>query len=233
MRTVSRTVSRTILASMIVLAYAAPAWAGSSTVDNLTVFTKTRAASPQDVLRQHAARFGLPASLNNLVLTRTQESLTGKHYTYQQMLRGIPVDRAEIIVSIGHDGKLLKIFNETKHISAPVEANAVNQLFNKAQITSDQALDKGWTNMKVQHPLVAVPATDLVWVTTKDGVQLARKVIIEAQMPTGGFVQFLNAHDGTQRRCRAPTRVASAASRRASRWPAPRWNARAPRNRCA
>lgn len=31
----------------------------------------------------------------------------------------------------------------------------------------------------------------------KDGVQLARKVVIEAQMPTGGFVQYLNAHDGS------------------------------------
>ena len=28
-------------------------------------------------------------------------------------------------------------------------------------------------------------------------MQLARKVIIEAQMPTGGFVQYLNAHDGS------------------------------------
>lgn len=192
-----RTVSRTLIASLIILAYGAPAWAGSSTVENLTVFTKTKAGSPQQVLRQHAERFGLPASLNNLVLTRTQESLTGKHYTYQQMLRGIPVDRAEIIVSIGHDGKLLKIFNETRHISASVDASAVNQLYNQAQITGDQALDKGWTNMKVQHPLVALPATSLVWVATKDGVQLARKVLIEAQMPTGGFVQYLNAHDGS------------------------------------
>lgn len=198
MRTVSRTVSRTVLASLIVLAYGAPSWAASSTVvDNLTVFANTRAGSAQEVLRQHAGRFGLPASLENLVLTRTQESLTGKHYTYQQVLRGIPVDRAEIIVSIGHDGKLLKIFNETRHISATVDAVAVNQLYNKAQITSDQALDRGWANMKVQHPLVGVPSTDLVWLPTKQGVQLARKVMIEAQMPTGGFVQYLNAHDGS------------------------------------
>jgi hypothetical protein len=192
-----RTVSRTVLASMIVLAYAVPAYAASNVVDNLTVYTNTKASSPQDVLRQNAGRFGLPYSLNNLVQTRVQESLTGKHYTYQQMLRGLPVDRAEIIVSIGHDGKLLKIYNETKHISTAVDAKAVNQLYNHQQITEEQALDKGWHNMKVQHPLVSVPRTDLVWVPTKDGVQLARKVMIEAQMPTGGFVQYLNAHDGS------------------------------------
>jgi hypothetical protein len=50
--------------------------------------------------------------------------------------------------------------------------------------------------MKVQQRWSNTPSTDLVWLPTKDGVQLARKVRIEAQMPTGGFVQYLNAHNG-------------------------------------
>ncbi len=190
--------SRSILASMIVLAYAGFAHAGnSSTTENLTVFSNTKAGTAEEVLRQNADRYGLPSNLGNLVLTKVQESLTGKHYYYQQMLRGLPVDRAEIIVSIGKDGQLQKIFNETKHISDKVDASAVNQLYNKQQISADAALDKGWANMKVQHPLVATPSTTLVWVPTKDGVQLAHKVSISAQMPTGGFVQYLNAHDGS------------------------------------
>ncbi len=192
-----RTATRSLLASMIVLAYAVPAHAASNVVENLTVYTNTKAASADSVLRQNAERFGLPASLNNLVLTKVQDSLTGKHYHYQQMLHGLPVDRAEIIVSIGNNGQLMKIFNETKHISTAVEAKAVNQLYNQPLLTKDQALDKGWNNIKVQHPLVAVPRSDMVWVATKDGVQLAHKVMIEAQMPTGGFVQYLNAHDGS------------------------------------
>lgn len=191
-----RQFARPVLASLIVLAYAGTAQAASYKVDNLTLFAGTSVASAEAALRQHAAQFGLPASLNNLTLVNVRESLTGKHYHYQQMLRGLPVDRAEIIVSIGKNGALLKIFNETRHISDKVDANAVNQLYNQSQISEDQALDKGWKNMKVQHALVAAPRTELVWVATKDGVQLARKVSIEAQMPTGGFVQFLNAHDG-------------------------------------
>lgn len=190
------TVTRTVLASMILLAYAMPAHAASNVVDNLTLYSDTRVSSPQEALRQNAARFGLPPSLNNLVQTRVQESLTGTHYTYQQMLRGLPVDRSEIIVSIGKNGQLLKIFNETKHVSAEVEAKAINQLHNKQQMNEEQLLDTAWANMKVQHPLVSLPRTELVWLATKDGVQLARKVSIEAQMPTGGFVQYLDAHDG-------------------------------------
>ncbi|HEY0065612.1 MAG TPA: hypothetical protein VGC21_26080 [Telluria sp.] len=190
------TFSRTILASMLVLAYATPALAGSTVVENLTVFSNTSVRSPEQALRANAARFGLSPSLDNLVQTRVQESLTATHYTYQQMLRGLPVDRAEIIVSISKTGQLQKIFNETRHISAAVDAKAVNQLYNQHQLSEDQALDRGWANMKVQHKLVAVPKGELVWVPTKDGVQLARKVTIQAEMPTGGFVQYLNAHDG-------------------------------------
>jgi hypothetical protein len=192
-----RPFSRSLLASLIVLAYAGTAHADSYSVDNLTLFSNTAATSADDALRQTASRFGLPVSLNNLVLVKVQESLTGKHYHYQQMLRGLPVDRAEIIVSIGKNGQLQKIFNETRYISDKVDANAVNQLYNQPQISEAQALDKGWNNMKVQQPLVNTPSTELVWVPTKNGVQLARKVRIEAQMPTGGFVQYLNAHDGT------------------------------------
>ena len=190
------TATRTVLASLILLAYAMPAHAASTVVDNLTLYANTKVSSPQEALRQNAARFGLPPSLNNLVRTRVQESLTGTHYTYQQMLRGLPVERSEIIVSIGKNGQLLKIFNETRHISAEVEARAINQLHNKQQMNAEQLLDTAWANMKVQHPLVSLPTSQLVWLTTKDGVQLARKVSIEAQMPTGGFVQYLDAHDG-------------------------------------
>ncbi|WP_395408105.1 hypothetical protein ACHMW6_16295 [Pseudoduganella sp. UC29_106] len=192
-----RKTSRTTIATMIMLACASFANAADKRVDNLTFFSGTKAASADQALRQNADRFGLPASLDNLVLTRVQESLSATHYHYQQVLRGLPVDRAEIIVSIGKKGELLKIFNETRHIAAAVDADAVNQLYNKAQISDEQALDKGWKNMKVQHPLVSVPSSTLVWVPTKDGVQLAKKVQIEAEMPTGGFVQLLNAHDGT------------------------------------
>jgi hypothetical protein len=188
--------SRPILASMILLAYAGAVQADSVTVDNVTVFSKTAATSAKEVLKQNAARFGLPADLNNLVQTKVQESLTATHYHYQQMLRGLPVEGAEIIVSISKNGQLQKIFNETRHISDSVDANAVNQLYNKPLLSADQALDKGWNNMRVQHALVRAPKTELVWVATKDGVQLARKVEIQAQMPTGGFVQLIDAHDG-------------------------------------
>lgn len=189
--------TRTLLASLVALACInGAAAAEKTTTDNLSVFKGVKATSAQDVLRQHAEEYGLPADLSNLALKKVQESLTGKHYIYQQMLRGIPVDRAEIIVSISKKGELQKVFNETRHISSDVDSNAVNQMYVQKRLSNDQALDKAWGNMKVQHALVSAPATELVWVPTKDGVQLAHKVSIAAQMPTGGFVQYLHAQTG-------------------------------------
>ncbi|MBR7798454.1 hypothetical protein [Undibacterium fentianense] len=188
---------RHVLASILALTFAQTTIAADKvTTDNLTFFSGIKANSATDVLRQHAQEFGLPSNLNNLVLSKVQDSLLGKHYYYQQMLRGFPVDRAEIIVSIGKNGELLKIFNETKHISSNMDTNAVNQLFVQKQIAADQALNSAWQNMKVQHPLISYPDSQLVWVPTKDGVQLAHKITIAAQMPTGGFVQYINAHNG-------------------------------------
>lgn len=188
---------KTVLASMLAVAFVGNVQAANSKdADNITFFSGYKASNPQDVLRQHATRFGLPSDLSNLVLTRVQDSLTGKHYYYQQMLRGYPVDRAEIIVSISKTGEVQKIYNETKHISAAMDANAVNQLYVQKRQDTEKTLDQAWNNMKVQHALVSMPKNDLVWVPSKNGVQLAHKVSIAAQMPTGGFVQYLNAHTG-------------------------------------
>lgn len=185
-----------VLSLSLALGMAGAAEARNTTTDNLTVFSGTKATSPEQVLRDNAERFGLPRSLDNLVLIEVQESLLGKHYRYQQTLLDLPVDNAQIVVSIGRNGQLLQIFNETRHVSADMEDNAVNQLHLKPQITEEAALDQAWTNMRVQQPLVDLPRSEQVWIPVKDGFQLVYKVTIAAQMPTGGFVQYINAQDG-------------------------------------
>lgn len=185
-----------VVASALALAFSASSFAAINTVENLTVFSATKAGTPQEVLKEHAQRLNLPASLDGLKLVKTQESLLGTHYHYQQTLHGYPVDGADVVVSIGKDGQLLKIFNEYKTVSAQASTDAVNQLHVKSRISTDAALDKAWNNMKVQHPLIKAPSNEIVWVHGKDGFQLAYKVDIAAQMPTGGFVQFLSVHDG-------------------------------------
>jgi zinc metalloprotease ZmpB len=109
--------SLSILATSVFLAFSASAAFASSastTTQNLTLFSATKAGSATEALKAHAKSLNLPATLDNLVLVNTKESLLGKHYHYQQMLRGLPVEGAEVVVSIGHTGQLLKIYNESK-----------------------------------------------------------------------------------------------------------------------
>ncbi len=188
--------SLSLLAASVLLALAAPAHSASHSVENLTIYAGVKAANLNQILLEHTSTPGNKMRLENLVLTRVQESLLGKHYYYQQMLRGIPVDRAEIVVSVSNKGELLKVFNEVKPVSGAADSAAVNQLYNQPQIAKDKAMDRAWSNMKVQHKLVAEPKSTLVWVPVAGGFQLAHKVEIAAQMPTGGFVQYLNAHNG-------------------------------------
>ncbi len=154
-------------------------------------FDNTLINKPSDVLRRNATRYGLPLSLNNLTLVQVQESLLGKHYRYQQMHQGLAIDQAEIVVSMDHNGRVLKVFNN----SVPVNA-AFAKTNNKATLSADDALDRAWKNQRVQQALVDTPRHQLVWVANESGLTLAYRVHIAAQMPTGGFVQYINANNG-------------------------------------
>ncbi|WP_338846939.1 M4 family metallopeptidase [Massilia sp. W12] len=168
------------------------AQAASQSVDSLSVFSNVKAGSPQQVLQQYVGQ-----SAAGLTLVRSNESLLGKHYYYQQMLHGLPIDQADVAVSIGHNGQLLKVHNQARQVSAEDAAKAFKQLHSLSKIGNEAALDRAWANMKVQHALLKAPQADMVWVVGKDGVQLAYKVQIAAEMPTGGFVQYLSAQDGS------------------------------------
>ncbi len=174
------------------LAISSMANARINDADQLDSFNNVLVNKPTDVLRQNAQRYGLPASLSNLTLVQVQESLLGKHYRYQQMHKGLPVDQAEVIVSIDNNGRVLKVFNNAVPVKASfAKANA------RAQLSVDEALDAAWANQKVQQPLVDHPTHKLVWVAGDNGLTLAYRVHIAAQMPTGGFVQYINAADGS------------------------------------
>lgn len=67
-----RNTTRTTIATTVMLACASLAYAGEKTVDNLTVFTNTKAASAEGVLKVNAARFGLPANLKTWSWSRSR-----------------------------------------------------------------------------------------------------------------------------------------------------------------
>ena len=64
--------------------------------------------------------FGLSGDLAEIELSNERESLTARHVTFQQMLKGLPIEGAEVIVSIAkQDGRIMRTFNNIFPWSPP------------------------------------------------------------------------------------------------------------------
>lgn len=161
-------------------------------------------SAPLEYLRANAARYQLPKQLNNLQLVKVQESLTGKHYHYQQMQAGYPVDKAEVVVSVARNGTVYQVYNN----SWPVPATrAATKTAPVAKLSREAALDRAWANQKVRHGLTDQPTASLVWLPVDGQLKLSWKIHVAAQMPTGAWLQYLDADSGNLLKSEATTLV--------------------------
>ena len=80
-----------------------------------------KAKSAADYLQAQSALFKIPADLSNLELVGVRKSLIGAHTRYRQLLNGLPVEGAEIIVSQrGSDGSVYQVYNNTYPVTTSV-----------------------------------------------------------------------------------------------------------------
>ncbi|NQD35950.1 hypothetical protein HPT27_02875 [Permianibacter sp. IMCC34836] len=196
------------------LALAVAAFAGTALAAPATFHDDGRSAvkldlvnaksAPLDYLRANAARYQLPKQLNNLQLVKVQESLTGKHYHYQQMQAGYPVDKAEVVVSVGNNGAVYQVYNNSFPVPATLAAAKTAPV---AKLSREAALDRAWANQKVRHGLTDQPTASLVWVPVDGQLKLSWKVHVAAQMPTGAWLQYLDADSGNLLKSEATTLV--------------------------
>ena len=140
-------------------------------------------------LKSHADQFGFNSDLSNLKLDRVEESLMGRHYRYRQDIGGVPVEDAEIIVSIRLDGKIYRVFNNIypqrmalKSVAAPVGAEV--------------ALDKAWAHLRVHGALHRKPEASLVYIPEGEGFRLIYKTLISVNAPRGSWEHRIDAETG-------------------------------------
>jgi hypothetical protein len=133
--------------------------------------------------------FGLPQDLSNLQLERIKDSLLGKHVHFQQHIHSIPVEKAEIIVSIkDKDGKIFMVYNNT-YPQKPIET-----LSNV--ITGEDALDIAWIDLRVHGDLISVPTEELVYVPEGERFRLIYKTQINVEAPFGYWEHRIDAGTG-------------------------------------
>lgn len=156
-------------------------------------FPEGAAAKARDAagfLRAHAARYQFPADLSNLEWLDNRQSLLGTHSRYRQMLNGIPVEGAEIIVSRRQsDGAVFQVYNNTWPVTAAVPAA-------KNLLTRNAALEQAWNQLRVHGNLTAPPEADLMYVPGKSGFRLVYKTLLFVTAPAGYWEHKVDAATG-------------------------------------
>ncbi|MCB0404084.1 MAG: proprotein convertase P-domain-containing protein [Bdellovibrionales bacterium] len=145
-------------------------------------------ALAREYLRARASRYGLKATLENLALRRTQASLYGKHYHFQQQIHGIDVEAAEIIVSV-RGNRVYRIFNNTFPVKDAPKRVA------KA-LSVEQAYDQAWNSLQVRGKLMAKPDAQLLYVLVDAKPVLAYQVDLSVENPHGAWRVTVDASSG-------------------------------------
>ena len=128
-------------------------------------------------LSKNYKKFELSANLSNLKLELVKESLLGKHFHYRQFINDIPVDKAEIIISVNKKGGVFKVYNNTYPQKSPVTVSK--------KVTNDNALDIAWNHLRVHGQLISVPTADLVYIPEGKDFRLVYKTQINVEAPFG------------------------------------------------
>ncbi len=150
----------------------------------------SKTGSAGDYLTQNADRYKLPANLSNLKVVTTRESLAGVHTRYQQVLNGIQVEGAEIVVSQKKtDGSVYQVYNNTYPVASPVPVA-------KTTISKNTALEAAWNHLRVHGSLKASPEAELVYIPEGTGFRLVYKTFVAVDAPNGYWEHKIDAVSG-------------------------------------
>ena len=135
--------------------------------------------------------FGLSGDLAEIELSNERESLTARHVTFQQMLKGLPIEGAEVIVTIAkQDGRVMRTFNNIY----PVGASAA--FLATAGIDQQAAYDIAWDHLRAHGDLRSLPAARLVFSPEGSEFRLNWIVDLDLDGPSGGWRLRIDALSG-------------------------------------
>jgi subtilisin-like proprotein convertase family protein len=147
-------------------------------------------ATAWSFLRAEAADFGLTPDLYGISLHRQQESLLGWHLRFRQMQNDVPIEGAEIIVSIR------KSDNRIYSVYSTVQPRPMTLTSNSRLLLLDHAYDRAWNFLGVQGKLFEAPSGELVYLTEGDQLRAAYRVELSTTAPYGAWRVYVDAESG-------------------------------------
>ena len=141
-------------------------------------------------LAQRGGLFAVPSAPDDLRLEGTRQSLTATHVRFQQYLAGIPVENAEIVVSLHPDLQVWRVFNNLYPVlDEPLERTPA--------IGAADALDIAWNHLRVHGELLDVaPSAELLWQPQGMGFRLIYRTLIAVEAPFGHWEVRVDARTG-------------------------------------
>lgn len=150
----------------------------------------TDEVSARAFLVAHAARYQLGAP-ETLKLAKQRQSLYSRHYHFQQTFKNLPVDRAEIIISVDLQTKnVVRVYNTTKPLISQSSTTSI-----APALSADAAVEKIWRLQIAGSQLGAKPTVRLVYIETAGKPQLVYRVNLLTDKP-GNWEYTLNANTG-------------------------------------
>ncbi|MEZ4752406.1 MAG: hypothetical protein R3B54_17775 [Bdellovibrionota bacterium] len=122
------------------------------------------------------------------MLRRTQTSLYGKHFHFQQQINGIDLETAEIIVSV-NGNRVYRVFNNT----FPLKENPKRLA---KTLSETEAYDKAWTSLQVRGKLMAEPKAALRYTFVDSKPVLVYFVELAVENPHGAWRLTVDAATG-------------------------------------
>ncbi len=139
-------------------------------------------------LKTHKQEYNLPGNaFEDLKFKSERPSLLGKHYRLQKYINNIPVERAELILSINDNGKIYRCFNNLHDYT---------YINTEKRINKENALDIAWDHLKVYGKLMSMPIVDSCFIQYGDSLILCYKVDINTLGPYGHWGVNIDAYSG-------------------------------------
>lgn len=128
-----------------------------------------------------------------LKLREVKESLLGRHYHYDQYLKNVVIEGAELVASISSKNAKIYLIYSTlipeNQLKLPITGN-------KKLLTIDEAYDVAWSDLKVTGQLQGAPRAHIMW--SSQGGQLAKiyQITLSLSEPKGSWLYKIDAASG-------------------------------------
>ena len=144
-------------------------------------------AGAREFLLRHAQEIGLELSLADLLLVDERAGLGAVRSRFQQMLLGLPVYDANVLVNQSNDGSIQGLYSNYRSLVPGTSTPAISAA--EAEVVAQTAAGV----LSTRLPTVA----ELVWFPRANGIAtLAWKLMVYADEPLGDFLTLVDAGSG-------------------------------------